>query len=167
VSQAAFLSRSLLTCTLALLLAAGGPSAGAAEADPTPDAPPPPPESAATPPAVKYQVTVDAPSPLKDVLVRDVGLIRWQNYAEMTEELLARLMREATDETRNAAAAQGYFSATITVTIDRRPDPAVVTLAIVPGEPTRISAVHITVTGPAATDVPLGTDAIANLTRDW
>ena len=76
-------------------------------------------------------------------------------------------MREATDETRNAAAAEGFFSPTITVTIDRQADPAVVKLAVVPGEPTRITSVQISVTGPATTDAPLGTDAIAKLTRDW
>ena len=152
---------------LALSLAAGGRSAGAAEAEPVPGEPPAKPESVATPPAIKYEVTVDAPSPLKEVLVRDVGLVRWQSYAEMTDELLDRLMGEATDETRNAAAAEGFFSPTITVTIDRKSDPAVVKLAVVPGEPTRITSVQISVTGPAATDVPLGTDAIAKATRDW
>ena len=159
--------RFLFSCVLALSLAAGGRSAGAAEGAPAPDAPPSPSESAASQATLKYRVDVEAPSPLKEVLLRDVGVARWQNYAEMTEELLDRLMREATDEARNAAAAEGFFAATITVTIDRQADPAVVTLKVVPGEPTRITSVHITVTGPATTDAPLGTDAIAKLTRDW
>jgi translocation and assembly module TamA len=167
VPSAALRFRFLFACVLASSLAAGGRSANAADVDPVPDALLLPPEISATSPAIKYRVTVDAPSPLKEALVRDVGLVRWQTYAEMTEELLDRLMHEATDETRNAAAAEGYFSATITVSIDRQPDPAAVTLAVVPGEPTRISSVRITVTGPAEADAPLGTDAIAKLTRDW
>jgi translocation and assembly module TamA len=117
--------------------------------------------------AVAYVVTVVAPSPLKETLERDVGLVRWQGFSEMTEELLARLMREAQDETRMAAAAAGYFSATTTVTIDRKTDPATVTLTVETGAPTLITSVAIRVTGPAATDSPLGTAAIAKLTREW
>jgi len=164
--------RCLAACAVALSLAAGGPAAAAAATDGATDAataaPPVAPESAvAPPPVIAYRVTVDAPSPLKEILTRDVGLVRWQSYAEMSEELLAVLLREAADEARNAAAAEGYFSPAITVAVDRQSDPAAVTLAVVPGEPSRITAVRITVTGPAATDVPLGTEAIATLTRDW
>ena len=51
--------------------------------------------------------------------MRDVGLVRWQDYAEMTDDLLDRLAREAIDEARGMAAAEGYFSAKIDVRIDR------------------------------------------------
>lgn len=153
--------RLLLPWLLALTLAAAGPlipCAIAAEAQTAGSG-----ETA----SVAYHVIVNAPSPLKETLERDVGLVRWQSYAEMTAELFDRLARDAVDETRDAAAAEGYFSAVVTVTVDRRTAPATVTLAVVPGEPTRIASVRIAVTGPAATDIPLGTDAIARLTRDW
>ncbi len=117
--------------------------------------------------APRYRVTVDAPSPLKETLERDVGLVRWQGYAEMTSELLDRLAREAVEETRNIAAAEGYFSAAIDVTIDRSSEPAIVTLRVDPGPATRIASVRIVVTGPAATDAPLGTDAISKLEHEW
>ncbi len=117
--------------------------------------------------AFAYRVTIDAPSPLKETLARDVGLVRWQDYVEMTDELFDRLAREAIDETRNAAAAEGFFSPAVEVVVDRAAKPATVTLAVKLGEPVRVTAVHLTVTGPAATDVPRGTDAIAKLKRDW
>ena len=113
-----------------------------------------------------YRVTIDAPSPLKETLARDVGLVRWQDYAEMTDDLLDRLAREAIDEARGIAAADGYFSAKIDVRIDRAARPAAVTLSVDVGPATRIASVRIVVTGPAS-DSPLGTAAIANLTRDW
>ena len=116
---------------------------------------------------VTYRVTVDAPSPLKETLTREVGLVRWQGYSEMTEDLLARLAREATEETRNFAAAEGYFSAAIDVKIDRSTTPIGVTLVVKPGVPTRIASVRIEVTGPAVTDAPLGTEAIASIRREW
>src|SRR5437879_4348860 len=112
-------------------------------------------------------MVVEAPSPLKETLMRDVGLARWQAYAAMTEDLLDRLAREAIDETRNAAAAEGWFSAAIDVTIDRRTKPPTVTLTVTPGEPTLITSVNIDVTGPATTDIPRGTDAIVRLKHTW
>ena len=118
-------------------------------------------------PTIAYQVVIDAPSPLKETLLRIAGIARWQGYADMTGELLDRLAREAVDQARNAAAAEGFFSAVTTVDIDRRTKPATVTLKVDTGEPTRIDKLRITVEGPAASDAPLGTDAIASLTRDW
>jgi translocation and assembly module TamA len=117
--------------------------------------------------ALAYRVVVDAPPPLKEALERNVGLVRWQNYADMTDEILDRLMKEALDEARSAAAAEGYFSPEIRITIDRQASPASVSLVLVPGEPALIASVRVKVTGPAAVDTPLGTDAIARLTRDW
>ncbi len=114
-----------------------------------------------------YRVTIVAPSPLKETLARDVGLVRWQDYAEMNEELFDRLAHEAIEETRNAAAAEGWFSIGVEVTVDRKVEPAAVTLAVKEGELTHVSAVHLSVTGPATSDAPLGTDAIAKLEREW
>ena len=155
---------SLLALTLA---AAGCLATGALAADAPSGATPSTAASANAVTAGAYRVVVDAPSPLKETLERNVGLVRWQNYAEMTDELLDRLLREALDEARNAAAAEGFFSPDSRITIDRQASPATVTLTLVPGEPTRITSVHAVVTGPATTDAPLGTDAIAKLTRDW
>ncbi len=117
--------------------------------------------------AFRYRVTVVAPSPLKEAIGRDVGLLRWQDYADMTEELYDRLAREAIGEARDAAAAEGFFSAAIDVAVDRQASPALVTLTVIPGTPTRIASVRIVVNGPAQDDVPLGSDAIAKMRGDW
>jgi translocation and assembly module TamA len=126
-----------------------------------------PAETTTVTPEVAYRMIVDAPSPLKATLERAVGLVRWQAYAAMTDDLLDRLTREAIDETRLAAATEGWFSVETTVNIDRSTSPPTVTLKVIPGESTRITKVNIEVTGPAATDVPHGTDAISRLKRDW
>jgi len=128
----------------------------------------PAPEGAASStPSLTYAVTVEAPSPLKETLLREVGLARWQGYSEMTDDLLARLAREAIEETRGFAAAEGFFSAAIDVKIDRKTTPVAVTLVVDPGVPTRIASVRITVTGPASVDSPLGTETIARITKEW
>lgn len=148
----------------ALLLAATAlPSAAADEADPA--AAEPARESASAQPF--YRVVIDAPSALRGPIERGVGLVRWQSYADMTDELLDRLSREAQDEVREAVATEGYFTAKLDISVDRSTKPWTVTLKITPGEPTRISDVRIDVTGPANTDVPRGTDAIAKLRDEW
>ena len=153
-----------LRCLRALILVAAtllAASAGAAD-----------PPAAARPaadvgPQSAYRVVIVAPPSLEAAIERSVGLVRWQGYADMTPDLLERLSREATDETRNVAATEGYFSAVVDITIDRDAKPPVVTITVTPGEPSRIRTVAIGVTGPAVTDAPLGTDAIEKVRKDW
>ena len=155
-----FLARCLLALTLATLPA---PHVSAEAAEPVATAP------ATAPEAIEpvYRVVIDAPSSLVPALERSLGIVRWQGYADMTADLMDRLAGEAEGEAREAVAAEGYFSARIEIAIDRATKPAKVTLTIVPGEPTRIADVHIDVTGPAATDEPLGTAAIAQMRAQW
>jgi translocation and assembly module TamA len=126
-----------------------------------------PAEAGADGTAARYRVTIDAPSPLKEAIERSVRLVRWQDYAEMTDDLRDRLMREAVEETRNIAAAEGHFSATIDITVARDTDPAVVTLRVEAGPLARVTAVRIAVTGPASTDAPSAANAISKVEREW
>jgi translocation and assembly module TamA len=155
--------RNSLRCLRALILTTAPLFAASVDAgDATAD-------TLATGPAAAeaaYRVVIDAPSPLKATIERSVGLVRWQTYADMTPDLLERLAREAEGEIRNIAAAEGYFSAKIDVAVDHGAKPPVVTMTVTPGEPTRITAVNIEVTGAANSD-PLGTAAIAKLRDDW
>jgi translocation and assembly module TamA len=116
---------------------------------------------------LRYKVVVVAPSELKPLVENAVDLVRWQSYEDMTELLFDRLAREAIEQAREAAAADGYFSANAEIAVDRTTDPATVTLTIVPGTPTRIADVRVTVVGPAATDIPAGAEAIAEARREW
>ena len=153
--------RISLRCLNALILAAAPLLAASVEAaDATPSS------AAAATTEAAYRVVIDAPSSLKAMIERGVGLVRWQTYADMTPELLDRLAQEAQTEIRNIAAAEGYFSARVEVKVDHDAKPPVVTMTVTPGEPTRISDVDIDVTGPANAD-PLGTAAIVKLRDDW
>jgi translocation and assembly module TamA len=158
---AATVPRIAFRCLRALLLAAApllAPSAEAADATPPSDG------GASTEPV--YRLVVDAPSPLRTTIERNVGLARWQTYADMTPELLERLAAEAREEIRNIAAAEGYFFATVDIKIDGDAKPPIVTITLTPGEPTRIAAVDIQVTGAANSD-PRGEAAIAKLRDEW
>jgi translocation and assembly module TamA len=144
-------------------------NADAAEGGDTANSPTPP--SATTPSrdadSLAYRVTIDAPRDLVDTLSQSVDLVRWQSYADMTDDLLDRLARQAVDQAREAVSTAGYFTPSIDVAIDRKTTPITVTLRVVPGEPTRVAKLSITVTGPAAEDGGAGAAAIAELRRQW
>ncbi len=116
---------------------------------------------------VRYRVVIVAPDPIKDVVSTSVNLVRWQDYADMSEELLDALAQEAVPQAEEAAAASGYFSATVDIVIDRATTPVTITLTVTPGVPTRVTTVDIAVTGPAATESVLGTRAIAAARNGW
>jgi len=116
--------------------------------------------------AVRYRVEVEAPQAVAAALKGAVDLIRWQDYEDMTEDLLDRLARDAIPQAREAAATQGFFAATVDVKVDRSTQPLTVRLAVTPGLPTRIANVDIGVEGPA-NDAPEGRAAIAKLREAW
>ena len=107
------------------------------------------------------------PDDLTSTIAAAVDLVRWQDFADMTEELLSRLMLEALPQAREAAATQGYFSAQVSLDIDRKAKPALITLTVTAGTPTLITDVSVVVLGPAQQDVPTGTDAIAQVRNGW
>ncbi|MGH8850348.1 MAG: autotransporter assembly complex protein TamA [Casimicrobiaceae bacterium] len=116
---------------------------------------------------VAYRVEVVAPAPVKGAVERSLDLVRWQSYAEITPEFFDLLIADARSQARDAAAAQGYFSAKVTSDIDRSTTPATVRLRVEPGEPTTVASVDVRVSGPAALDVPGGSSLIAHLQADW
>ncbi|HET9046992.1 MAG TPA: POTRA domain-containing protein, partial [Casimicrobiaceae bacterium] len=125
------------------------------------------PATAPDPDAIHYRVVIDAPRNVVELLRQSVGLVRWQAYADMTDDLLDRLAREAAAESRDAVSTVGYFSPDVDVAVDRASKPITVTLHVALGEPTRIREVNIDVTGPAVNDSVEGAAAIAKLRRDW
>jgi len=131
-----------------------------------------PPAGAAVAPAhdsdaVRYRVVIDAPREVVELLRQSVGLVRWQSYADMTDELIDRLAREAVGEAREAVSTVGYFTPDVDVAVDRSTTPITVTLSVTLGAPTRIHDLQIAITGPAERDDAQGAAAIAKLRRDW
>src|SRR5512135_3717998 len=168
-------NRNRRTCAFLLLAAlsaatsaapAAAPATATPEALPPASAPAPPAESPGQAGAGRYRVVVDAPADLRDTLAASVDLIRWQTYADMTDDLLAELQREAIDQAKEAAATEGYFEATVDVGIDRSTSPMTVTLRVVPGAQTHVASVKLRVSGAAEHD-PDGEAAIAKIRAHW
>ena len=116
---------------------------------------------------IRYRVKIVAPDAIAGTITAAVDLVRWQDYADMTEELLDRLAREALPQAREAAATQGYFSAQVDIAIDRTMQPANITLTVNAGPPTVVSDVKVVVIGPALADGPIGTNAVESVQQNW
>jgi translocation and assembly module TamA len=116
--------------------------------------------------ALDYRVEVEAPEAIAEPLRNGTDLVRWIGDAGMTPEQLRRLADDAVQDARSVAAAEGYFSAAARVEIDDRVQPWRVTLHVEPGERTRVAAVELQVTGPAADDPQVET-RIADLKKGW
>lgn len=115
---------------------------------------------------IRYHVEVVAPAAIAATLTSALDLIRWQDYADMTEDLFDRLARDAIPQAKEAAATQGYFSANVEITVDRETQPVTVRLTVTPLLPTRIASVNVDVAGPA-TEAAEGQAAIAKLRDEW
>ena len=120
-------------------------------------------------PGPKYRLTVDAPTKdLREMLSKGLQVARWQDDAQMTPELLRRLADEGVREAREALAAQGYFSALVSFSLDRDREPWALTLHVVPGTRTVVRSFEIAFTGPGATDADAEAERLRReVRRDW
>ena len=101
---------------------------------------------------LKYEVRVEAPRSLRGMIEGGVSLERWRDDPQMTPDLLQRLVDEAVGDVRGAVSTEGYFSASVSASIDRSAEPWTVILRVDPGERTVIDHVEIRFSGPATED---------------
>src|ERR1700682_455035 len=116
--------------------------------------------------ADRYRVEIDAPSSVKGAVEGSLDLVRWQTYAGLTPELLELLIADAKAQAGDAAAAQGYFAAVVSGSLDNTTTPPTVRIRVEPGEPTLVVEVSIEVTG-AVIAAPGGADAVAAMQASW
>ncbi len=115
---------------------------------------------------LEYRVEVEAPAALAAPLRKGLSLVRWQDDPQMTPGLLRRLASEAAEDARGVAAAEGYFSPQVRVTIDETVQPWRVRLALEPGGRTVVAGVEIRFSGAAAGD-PQAADRLAAVRKSW
>jgi translocation and assembly module TamA len=122
-----------------------------------------PPAAAA---GLNYRVEVDAPAALAAPLRRGLNLVRWQGDPQMTAGLLRRRAGEAVEDARGVAAAEGYFTPQVSVTIDDKVEPWRVRLELAPGARTVIAGVEVRFRGPASVDAEAA-DLLAGVRGSW
>lgn len=126
--------------------------------DPAPEQTPAPPAAAtpqpgaATPAPVvstglKYEVNIDAPGELEEMLEKNLDLMRFRGNVRMNREQLFRLVRTTPEQIRTLVATAGYYSPEVSVKLDREATPLAVQIKVAPGEPVRVGEVDIVLQG--------------------
>ena len=115
---------------------------------------------------MRYRVVIDAPSPLRETLAASVNLIRWQTYDQMSTSLFDALVRQASEQAKEAAETEGFFSATVDVAVDRSVTPFDVRVRVTPGLQAMVKSAQITVDGIAADDTA-GAAARGVVQQQW
>ena len=119
-----------------------------------------------------FTLVIDAPDVVRELLERNLDVLRYQGLSDLSDSELARLLLAAEQDARELVATLGYFSPTIAI------DPPVnrdgnfnahvaraLTLSVVPGEPTEVSDVKLVFTGPILAEA--GLEQRERITREW
>lgn len=115
---------------------------------------------------VRFTVAIDAPKPIAAMLEKGLDLVRWAADERVTAALLDRLVAEARTATRDALAADGYFSADVHTAVEPG-DPVRVRIRVEPGPRTVIADVALRFRGAAAEGSTAGAEQIAAVRRGW
>jgi translocation and assembly module TamA len=97
---------------------------------------------------LKYEVRIDAPSDVRDLLEHNLDLVRFRGNDRIDREQLQRLVRVAPEQIRTLVATDGYYSPVVSATMDREAaGTPVVQVKVVPGEPVRVGEVDLSLQG--------------------
>ncbi|WP_219136231.1 autotransporter assembly complex family protein [Janthinobacterium sp. UMAB-60] len=131
------------------------------------------PESAsateAAPAPLQYEVKVNAPGDLDELLEKNLDLERFRGNPRMDREQLQRLVRDTPEQAKNLVATAGYYTPVVTVRVDTTGAKPVVIVDVDPGEPVTIDKVELELRGfdptpPLAASEPFDTEG---LKRSW
>ena len=127
------------------------------------------PATEAAPAPLQYEVKVNAPGDLDELLEKNLDLERFRGNPRMDREQLQRLVRDTPEQAKNLIATAGYYTPVVTVRIDTTGAKPVVIVDVDPGEPVTIDKVELELRGfdptpPLAASEPFDTEA---LKRSW
>jgi translocation and assembly module TamA len=115
----------------------------------------------------RYEVEVEAPSPLKTLLLDHLDIIKWRTIARMSPAEWKRLSTQAPLQIKDLLATEGYFSPVIDIQ-SRQSDQQYITKFIVdPGPPTIVDNVDITFTGDILQDPGKTTPSPQQIRDEW
>ena len=119
--------------------------------------------------AQAFTLEVQAPPELRELLERNLELQRFRNLPDLQTSELRRLLVAADANARELLATRGYFTPTITITSQASEvadGPTAITVAVQPGEPTRVASVQWRFSG-SGTQVQAFTRRQEALQRRW
>ena len=99
---------------------------------------------------LKYEVRIDAPGEIRELLEQNLDLVRFRGNDRMDREQLQRLVRVAPEQIRTLVATDGYYSPQVSAQLDRETGTPLVMVKVTPGEPVRVGEIDLQLQGPAA-----------------
>jgi len=105
---------------------------------------------------LNYDVRIDAPRNLRELLENNLDLMRWRGNARMDLEQLQRLVRVAPEQAKTLIATEGYYSPQVSAGLDTSGARPVVRVIVEPGQAVTVGDVDIELRGFAVADK--GTD---------
>jgi translocation and assembly module TamA len=103
---------------------------------------------------VAFELHIEAPDEIRTLLTSHLELLRYRALTDLSDSELSRLLTTAEQDTRELVGTLGYFSPSIRFEQATPRDSAstrLVTLTVVPGEPTVVADVHVGFSGPILT----------------
>jgi translocation and assembly module TamA len=97
--------------------------------------------------AVRYEVRIDAPRKLHELLESNLDLMRWRGNPRVDLEQLQRLVRNTPEEAKTLVATEGYYSPKISSGLDTSGATPVARVIVDPGEPVTVGDVDLELRG--------------------
>ena len=116
-----------------------------------------------------FTLTIEAPAEVKELLERNLDVLRYRELADLSDSELARLMLAADKDARDLLATQGYFSPKLALEPPVSPAGTVsrsLTLRVEPGEPTEVTTVKLNFAGAIESD-PNAKSQRALVEQNW
>jgi translocation and assembly module TamA len=103
---------------------------------------------------IAYQVVLDAPQALADMLENNLDLTRFRGNSRLDLDQLQRLVKAAPEQARTLVATEGYYEPVISAVLDTSGAQPVARLKVEPGQPVRVGSVDLVLQGFAASGDP-------------
>jgi translocation and assembly module TamA len=115
--------------------------------------------------SVRYDVRIDAPRNLRELLESNLDLMRWRGNPRVDLEQLQRLVRAAPEEAKTLVATEGYYTPKVSSGLDTSGATPVARVIVDPGEPVEVGDVDLELRGFVPFDkdsVPFDAAALRN-----
>ena len=94
-----------------------------------------------------YEVRIDAPRPLNELLEQNLDLLRFRGNPRIDREQLQRLVRVAPGQIKALVATDGYYSPDVTAQLEDGDGAPLVRIKVAPGEPVRVGEIDLVLQG--------------------
>ena len=116
---------------------------------------------------IDYQVRIDAPRQLEEMLEENLDLMRWRGNPRVDMEQLQRLVKEAPAQAKTFIATEGYYTPKISAGLDTSGGRPVARVIVDPGPATVVSDVDLVLQGFAPIDQGSAPFDAAALRQRW